>query len=170
MASNNINLLFFIFYFPSVQIENAEQDATKLPLVPSLLGDLISLAQAEIEDLCTSHEFVCTQNTLSFSLSRCGASVHLYPARAEIHSSTHTASLFAASAMRQFEYKVTGTGTAVKKRRNEEENVGGKKENDADDDDEFLLSNISEYIDILIEEARSVDNLARMFEGWMPWV
>lgn len=150
-----------------MQIENAEQDAAKLPLVPSHLGDLISLAQAEIEDLCTSHEFECTQNTVSFSLSSCGASVHLYPAQA-IHSSTHTASVFAASAMGQFEDKVTGTGTAVKKRRNEEENVDGKKENDAGDDG--FSSNISEYVDILIEEARSVDNLARMFEGWMPWV
>ncbi len=73
--------------------------------------------------------------------------------------------------MQQFTNKVDD---AVKGRKKEfsvekkEEEGSGNPASGGGGNDEVLT--VSEYVDALIEEAASVDNLARMYEGWMPWI
>jgi uncharacterized low-complexity protein len=172
-------MFFFAFFSRHVQIDSAESNAAKLSLVSPLLGNVFTLARAEIDDLCVTHGFEFNQsNGVAFSsLNSCTTSVHLYPpwlpSEIEINNA-ETALVFATSAMQQFENKLNGTDNAMMKRRKVESIEEKSKEEDSgrsdcggDAGDEF---NVSEYVEALIEEATSVDNLARMFEGWMPWI
>jgi hypothetical protein len=169
-----------------LQIDNAESNASNLSLVSPLLDDLLSLAKSEIEQLCATHQFEFSQSTgvaFSSSSSSCGASVHLYPpspppppppspafsSQGNLNNAQPALS-FAKSAMQQFTNKVDGVVKGRKK-----EFPGEKKEEGSGNaasggvgKGEVLA--VSEYVNALIEEAASVDNLARMYEGWMPWI
>jgi hypothetical protein len=169
-----------------VQIQTADTEATKLSTIPPHLGNLVSLAQAEIEELCTTHQFEYSPSTGSVvfsSLTHCEASVHLYPppllssAAVQVSLGKGTQSgetTFAAAAMLQFEHKVDGSGrsSSVAERRKEQrvEEVGDRGQSGGGDGGSGDVLSVSEYVESLIEEATSVDNLSRMFEGWMPWI
>lgn len=163
-----------------MQIDTAESNASKLSLVQPLLGDLISLAKDEIVALCAEHHFEYTPSSgggvaVAFK-SSCASSVHLYPPpspRGKIHNSVDTAIVFANLAMQQFGDKVNGTGDIILKRRKEEIKEKQKSEEDSRASSRDCggdSMSVPEYVEALIEEATSVDKLARMYEGWMPWV
>ena len=50
----------------------------------------------------------------------------------------------------------------------EEEHASGKKSHDGDINGRQL--SVSEQVSVLIQQAISLDNLARMYEGWSAWI
>ncbi|KAL4548122.1 hypothetical protein Ndes2526B_g07322 [Nannochloris sp. 'desiccata'] len=159
-------------------LETAESNAAKLSLVSPLLCDLVSLATAEIDALCDTHHFELNPSSgggVAFaSLSSCASSVHLYPPPYPLGKVNNNAETgFAMSAMQQFDNKVYGTGDVVVRRRREERTDEKKEKEDSQarrTGDDGYQSSVSEYVEALIEEATNVDNLSKMYEGWMPWV
>jgi len=177
-------LFFPPFFLPlRVQIDTAESNALKISVVSPLLGDLIPLAKDEIDALCAQHNFTCNSVcgrdagvAFASSSSICESSVHLYlpPSPLEkIHATAETGLVvFASSAMQQFKDKVDGTDDVIIRRRtkNDIKDKGDSRANRRAYDGEGDRISVSECVEALIEDATDVDNLARMYEGWMPWI
>jgi len=157
------------------------------------LEELVAWAHRELESECkTSSGRFRTESVLSrdelkdtsgensrksasvigVSKEICRRSLHLYPPTLVVPGggSSHALSVqqrqsFASSALRQFMSKIKGSHSEVE--------VASASNNNRGDPSVVTPPpplSVGEQVRRLVQEATDIDNLARMYEGWTPWV
>lgn len=157
-------------------MESSESPKSVLQDLPTHLNDLISLLKATMTTLAIEHNInlssvsklinqpntsaVNTPLDTAATKRRTGNNNRQLSARLYGSGSRPTEKQrqdFAATVLRHFKGKLQGT-------------LPFRSSNNKDDGSAKEVMDVSEQVQRLIKLATSVDNLARMFEGWTAWI
>ena len=140
---------------------------------PQQLSELATTASTELEALCLAHGLnakafsasdgtvLATSSIFDGSSAALPSAPHLYPVLpscGSLSALVEQRKVFSKEVLHTFEDKVHGRAMVK------------TTTSSGVDSAAAAALDVPEHVEALIQEATSVDKLARMYEGWMPWV